>query len=82
MRLLTKVLDGAYRRIALEGLLTEILEPDLHSLKSEVERAENRFKASFIAMAELTLAGYSHDEQENIYVYFEQQEKCHAEGKE
>lgn len=81
MRLLTKVLDVAYRRIAPEGLLTEILEPDLHSLESETERIQNRFKASFLAMAELTLAGYSHDEQENIYAYFEQQEKCHAEGK-
>lgn len=81
MNLLTRVLDTAFRRISPEDLLRKILEADFHCVAADSDPIYTCFKKSFMAMAELTLEGYSYDEQEHVFTYFEQIPGRHSSGK-
>lgn len=62
MKLITRVLDIMFRRIAPEPLISALLNAQSIS--------EGQYKKMFMSMAEATLNGYSYDEQENIYEYY------------
>ena len=73
MKLPIKVLDIFFRRIDAETVLRTVLD-------GFSAQGRERYKELFLSMAETTLGGYSHNEQENIYQYAHQQyEKYTAE---